>query len=301
MSNQYSYAGGGGGGGYGAPPPGQQGGYGQQQQYGGGGGGYGAPPPQQGGGGGYGAPPPGQQGGYGAPPPGQQGGGYGAPPPGQQGGYGGGQQQSSYGAPAQGYGRPQVYNSSTGPPPGADPQLWQWFIAVDRDRSGQINAQELSQALVNGDWTPFDLDTVKMLMSVFDVDRSGQISFNEFAGLWKYIQDWQGVFRHFDQDRSGSIDQGELANALQSFGYRLSPKLLHIVTQKYITSDSGAPGGMASTGPARGAPGITFDRFVRACVVIKALTESFQRHDNNRSGWVQINYDTFMEMCLSAP
>ncbi|SJX66420.1 related to programmed cell death protein (calcium-binding protein) [Sporisorium reilianum f. sp. reilianum] len=277
MSNQYSY---GGGGGHGAPPPGQQGGYGQ-------------PPPHQqhqqyGGGGGYGAPPPGQQGGYGA------------PPPQQQSGYG--QQQSSYGAPPQNYGRPQVYNASTGPPAGADPQLWQWFIAVDRDRSGQINAQELSQALVNGDWTPFDLDTVKMLMSVFDVDRSGQISFNEFAGLWKYIQDWQGVFRHFDQDRSGSIDQGELANALQSFGYRLSPKLLHIVTQKYITSDAAAPGGMPSSGPVRGgAPGITFDRFVRACVVIKTLTESFQRHDTQRSGWVQINYDTFMEMCLSAP
>ncbi|SPO48761.1 related to programmed cell death protein (calcium-binding protein) [Moesziomyces antarcticus] len=288
MSNQYSY-GGGGGGGYGAPPPGQQGGYGAPppgQQ-----GGYGQQPP----GGGYGAPPPGQQGGYGAPPPGQQGG-YGAPPPGQQGGYGGGgAQQSSYGAPpGQGYGRPQVYNSNTGPPPGADPQLWQWFIAVDRDRSGQINPQELSQALVNGDWTPFDLDTVKMLMSVFDVDRSGHISFNEFAGLWKYIQDWQGVFRHFDQDRSGSIDQNELANALQSFGYRLSPKLLHIVTQKYS--------GMAASGPGgRGAAGITFDRFVRACVVIKTLTESFQRHDTNRSGWVQINYDTFMEMCLSAP
>jgi len=228
MSNQYSYAaggggGGGGGGGYGAPPAGQHGGYGQQQY--GGGGGYGAPPQQQGAyGGGYG----------GAPPAGQQQGGYGAPAGGhQQGGYAGGGQQSSYGGAAQGYGRPQVFNASTGPPPGADPQLWQWFIAVDRDHSGQINAQELSQALVNGDWTPFDLDTVKMLMSVFDVDRSGQISFNEFAGLWKYIQDWQGVFRHFDQDRSGSIDQNELSNALQSFGYRLSPKLLHIVTQKY--------------------------------------------------------------------
>jgi len=59
---------------------------------------------------------------------------------------------------------------------------------------------------------------------------------------------------------------------------------------------------MASSGaPRGGAPGITFDRFVRACVVIKTLTESFQRQDTNRSGWVQINYDTFMEMCLSAP
>ena len=59
----------------------------------------------------------------------------------------------------------------------------------------------------------------------------------------------------------------------------------------------------SATGPGSRGPtaGITFDRFVRACVVIKTLTESFQRHDTNRSGWVQINYDTFMELCLSAP
>ncbi|PWY97969.1 EF-hand, partial [Testicularia cyperi] len=261
-----------------------------QYSYGGAGGGYGAPPPHQGGGGG----------GYGAPPPQQQQQHYQQQQ--QQGGGGGGGYGGYGGGP--GYGRPQAYNASTGPPPGADPQLWQWFIAVDRDRSGQINPQELSQALVNGDWTPFDMDTVKMLMSVFDVDRSGHISFNEFAGLWKYIQDWQGVFRHFDQDRSGSIDQNELSNALQSFGYRLSPRLLHIVSQKYSSIPTAAPGGgygAPASAAGRAQPGITFDRFVRACVVIKTLTESFQRHDTNRSGWVQINYDTFMEMCLSAP
>ena len=49
------------------------------------------------------------------------------------------------------------------------------------------------------------------------------------------------------------------------------------------------------------AQGITFDRFVRACVVIKTLTESFQRLDTNRSGWIQINYDQFMQTVLSAP
>ncbi|PWN52873.1 EF-hand [Violaceomyces palustris] len=297
MSNQYSYGGGqqGGyrppqGGGYGAPPPQQ---------------GYGAPPSQQGG---YGAPPPPHQAGYGAPPPQQQQQqhGYGAPPP-QQGSYGQQGQPGGYGGPpggGYGSGRPQAYTQSTGPPPGADPQLWSWFTAVDRDGSGQINPTELSQALINGDWTPFDLDTVKMLMSVFDVDRSGHISFNEFAGLWKYIQDWQGVFRHFDADRSGSIDQAELANALRNFGYNLNPRLLHIITQKYINNDSTPPSNSGSGGMPQGragASGITFDRFVRACVVIKTLTENFQKHDTQRSGWIQINYDQFMELCLSAP
>lgn len=46
-------------------------------------------------------------------------------------------------------------------------RLWSWFNAVDTDRSGHISAPELERALINGDWTPFDLDTVKLLMSIF--------------------------------------------------------------------------------------------------------------------------------------
>jgi Ca2+-binding EF-hand superfamily protein len=104
---------------------------------------------------------------------------------------------------------------------------------VDKDRSGAISVTELQSALVNGDWTRFDLDTVKMLMNMFDTDRSGTIGFPEFKGLWKYIADWQGVFRHFDADRSGSIEGRELAEALRSFGYNLSPNILTLVEHKY--------------------------------------------------------------------
>jgi hypothetical protein len=43
-------------------------------------------------------------------------------------------------------------------------------------------------------------------------------------------------------------------------------------------------------------PGISFDRFVRACVAIKTLTEAFQRIDTDRDGWIQINYDTFLSV-----
>ena len=71
----------------------------------------------------------------------------------------------------------------------------------------------------------------------------------EFAGLWKYISDWQNVFRHFDRDRSGSIDGHELADALRSFGYTLSPTILSLLEQKYgmlkflvLLSDSTEPG-----------------------------------------------------------
>ncbi|KAI0301717.1 EF-hand [Multifurca ochricompacta] len=172
------------------------------------------------------------------------------------------------------------------PPLGADPQLWQWFVAVDRDRSGHISVVELQRALINGDWSQFDLDTVKLLMNIFDTDRSGTIGFNEFSGLWKYIKDWQSVFHHFDRDRSGSIDGQEFQEALHQFGYRLSPQLLNLLQRKY-----------GSTGH----PGITFDRFVRACVVVKQITESFAALDTDRDGWVQVNYDQFMETVLTLP
>jgi Ca2+-binding EF-hand superfamily protein len=170
--------------------------------------------------------------------------------------------------------------------------LWNWFSSVDSDRSGAITAQELERALINGDWTPFDLDTVKLLMLIFDTDRSGTIGFNEFSGLWKYIKDWQNVFKHFDRDRSGTIDGGELRDALAQFGFNLSPPLLDLVQKKYANQTVGR--GMP-------APGISFDRFVRACVVVKQLSESFGRLDTDRDGWIQINYDQFMNTVLSLP
>ena len=120
-------------GGYpGAPPP-AQGGY------------PGAPPPQ----GGYpGAPPP-RQGGYpGAPPPAQ--GGYpGAPPP-AQGGYPGAPPPNQGGYP--------------GAQPAVAPQIQQWFNAVDQDRSGQITAQELQKALVNGNWSNFSEEACRLMI-----------------------------------------------------------------------------------------------------------------------------------------
>lgn len=162
---------------------------------------------------------------------------------------------------------------------------------MDADRSGSISASELREALVNGDWSSFDLDTVKMLMGIFDTNRSGTIDFNEFAGLWKYIKDWQGVFRHFDADKSGFIDGDELHRALANFGYNLTPTVLSLIEQKYaIPPDEHGQLG-----------GISFDRFVRACIVIKTVTELFTRNDNDGDGYIRVNYDQFLNMIFSLP
>jgi len=145
---------------------------------------------------------------------------------------------------------------------------------------------------MNGDWSPFDLDTVKLLMTIFDTDRSGTIGFREFEGLWKYIKDWQGIFRRFDSDRSGSIEGNELGHALSQFGYNLNNELLILLERKYVAAPSGQ---------GRPPAGISFDRFLRACVGVKQLTDTFNQYDTARSGWVQLNYDMFLKVVLSAP
>lgn len=64
-------------------------------------------------------------------------------------------------------------------------------------------------------------------------DNSGTINFNEFSGLWKYIEDWKRCFQAFDADRSGSINQSEMQNALRSFGFNVSPKFISTLIQKF--------------------------------------------------------------------
>jgi Ca2+-binding EF-hand superfamily protein len=178
------------------------------------------------------------------------------------------------------------------PPVGADPKLWSCFLAVDVDRSGSISVHELQSALVNGDWTPFDLDTVKLLMNIFDVNQTGDIDFAEFTGLWRYIEDWKRVFEHFDKDRSGTIDSLELQSALHQFGMRLAPHLMSLLVAKFASAPSGSE---------VGEPTITFDRFMRACVFVRQFTESFRNLDTDKDGWLQLNYEQFLKFYFLLP
>ncbi|PVU90589.1 hypothetical protein BB559_000703 [Furculomyces boomerangus] len=247
--------------------------------------GYGAPPPQQGAG--YGT-------GYGQQRP-QGGPGYGAnPAPGYGGAYGA---NTGYGtSPRPGYGG--GYGSAPArpaPPPGppnANPQqqqLYFWFQAVDTDKSGALEADELQRALINGDWSPFSIDTVRLMITMFDRDMNGTIDFQEFTGLWRYIEDWKKCFRTFDRDGSGSIDRQELFSALTAFGFRVSQQVVDALIKKMDML-----GGIKNKG--RG--DIGFDKFIYACVTVKTLTDSFRSLDGNNDGWIELNYDSFLMVSL---
>ncbi|THU78643.1 EF-hand [Dendrothele bispora CBS 962.96] len=190
-----------------------------------------------------------------------------------------------------------------GPPPG----LLNWIAAVETDNSGRIPAQELDVDVNFLSHFGFlSIPSQTLLLVPQDTDHSGTIGFNEVSPLERYAFDSdQSSDAHLDRDRSGSIDGGELREALSQFGLQLSPQLLDLVQRKYGTTTGGRY---------QAAPAISFDRFVRACVAVKRLSETFQKLDNrgvqtsylgrlnspnDRDGWIQINYDQFMHTMLT--
>lgn len=46
---------------------------------------------------------------------------------------------------------------------------------------------------------------------MFDKDRSGTINVEEFDKLYTYINQWLAVFKTYDTDQSGNIDEQELS------------------------------------------------------------------------------------------
>ncbi|KAI5786358.1 hypothetical protein DFH27DRAFT_487189 [Peziza echinospora] len=203
-------------------------------------------------------------------------------------------QQTFTPPPQHGYGHPQQMQPpqraqtsrpppTPAPPQGVDPTLYPLFKAVDKDGGGQLSEKELRAALVNGDWTSFDPHTVRMMIRMFDTDRSGTIGFNEFCGLWGFLAAWRALFDRFDTDGSGSISYQEFSNALAAFGYRLSPQFVQLLFRSYDK---------------RGQNAISFDLFVQSCISLKRMTEVFKKYDDDRDGCVAPPLEEFLTEIL---
>ncbi|GMK54325.1 hypothetical protein CspeluHIS016_0109110 [Cutaneotrichosporon spelunceum] len=179
------------------------------------------------------------------------------------------------------------------PPPqtGVD-ELRNLFAQFDSGRQGQLSYLDLERLLAKDGTVEAREDCVKMLMNIFDTDRSGSINFMEFEGLYRYIQDWHGIFKRFDQDNSGLIDSHELQAALQGFGFKLPADMVSKLEKRF--SPPLKPGEKQSAG-------ITFDRFLMACVTVKHYTEAFRLFDPNHGGQATMDYISFMDIVMDAP
>ncbi|KAI9828635.1 MAG: hypothetical protein M1832_001738 [Thelocarpon impressellum] len=183
--------------------------------------------------------------------------------------------------PAGNYGPPP----SPAPPAGSgnDGSLLPLFRAVDKDGSGHLTERELGAALVNGDWTAFDPQTVRMMIRMFDTEKTGRIDFEAFCGLWGFLAAWRALFDRFDEDRSGNINYDEYSKALVAFGYRLTPQFVQVLFRTYDK---------------RGENAISFDLFVQSCISLKRMTDVFKKYDDDRDGYITLSFEEFLTEIL---
>ena len=80
-------------------------------------------------------------------------------------------------------------------------------------------------------------------------------------------QDWHGIFLRFDRDDSGTIDRKELHAALLGFGFSLPPEMVKRLEKRFAPPPQ--------PGLEHQKRGISFDRFLLACVTVKHYTEAF--------------------------
>jgi len=115
-----------------------------------------------------------------------------------------------------------------------------------------LNFEFLSQVIKN-------ISNINFIsfVGMFDKENDGTINITEFQALYNYINAWLGVFRGFDHDNSGSIQENELSAALTQMGYKLSPEFIQFLIKK---SD------------VRGHQSITVDQFIVLCVQIQRFT-----------------------------
>ena len=76
---------------------------------------------------------------------------------------------------------PQHSSHPLGDTVGADEvPLFPLFRSVDKRGTGQLTDVELRSALLNGGFSSFDPQTLRMMIQMFDINRSGTIGFDEF-------------------------------------------------------------------------------------------------------------------------
>lgn len=168
-----------------------------------------------------------------------------------------------------------------------DTNLRALFNGVDRNGNGILSEAELGSALVNGDYTKFNKDTVRLMIKMFDRNGDGAINYEEFGNLWRYLRDWRKIFDKFDMDRSGSISFDEYCRALNAFGYSLSNQCIHNMYTTYSHVNR------------YGDRTISFDMFVQSCINLKRITDSFKRYDTDRDGYVTVGFEQFLLEVMS--
>lgn len=157
-------------------------------------------------------------------------------------------------------------------------QIWQYFSAIDSDRSGTLDVHELQKALALGG-LQFSLKTVQAMMRLHDRDGNGTISFEEFEKLHIWLSNISNSFRHFDTDRTGTLDKAEAAKAVAHAGYRLEQPAYEALFKSFDPDRTNT---------------LCLAEFMAMSVFLQGAGRTFHAFDAHRAGRISLDFSQFV-------
>lgn len=106
--------------------------------------------------------------------------------------------------------------------------VYQWFMGVDKDRSGTLELNELMMGQFPGG-IRLNPQTALRMMRIFDTDFNGHISFFEFLAMYKFMEICYNLFIFCDKNRSGTLEPREITGALSYLGFITHPRTATIL------------------------------------------------------------------------
>uniref|UniRef100_A0A8C2B9E7 Calpain-3 n=1 Tax=Cyprinus carpio TaxID=7962 RepID=A0A8C2B9E7_CYPCA len=133
--------------------------------------------------------------------------------------------------------------ASTGEESEEDQQFLSFFQQIAGDQM-EISANELKDVLnkvvskqKDIHTEGFSRESCRSMIALMDMDGKGRINLQEFRQLWNKLKQWQGIFKQYDFDHTGTISSYEMRNTINDAGFRLNNQLYDIITMRYANEN----------------------------------------------------------------
>ncbi|XP_058785742.1 uncharacterized protein LOC131660515 isoform X1 [Vicia villosa] len=155
--------------------------------------------------------------------------------------------------------------------------LREWFNRVDSENSGSITALQLQSALGKGN-LEFSLSVVEQMIRMYDFDRNGTMSFQEFVALNNFLLKVQHAFSDLERGR-GFLLPDDVFQAVVKIGFMLDSPAFYSVCESFDQSKNGR---------------FRLDDFISLCIFLQSARNLFTSFDTAKQGRITLDLNQFV-------
>ncbi|KAI3441160.1 uncharacterized protein J3R85_002396 [Psidium guajava] len=155
--------------------------------------------------------------------------------------------------------------------------LKEWFERVDSDKTGSITAVQLKRALAVGN-LELSISVVEQMIRMYDFDRNGTMSFEEFVALNKFLLKVQHAFSDLERGR-GYLVPDDVYEALVKIGFSLDSPSFYSVCESFDQKKNGR---------------FRLDDFMSLCIFVQSARNLFSSFDTAKQGRVTLDFNQFV-------